>query len=99
MASAQRWRQLAPPSGYQLQIMEFDAKILTGRLIGKYTTDKGKAGPGRRTIDGSFASYREGSRMSKFRGCGARARRLKGISMRSAETLTVERLESRCVLS
>ena len=79
--------------------MEFDAKILTGRLIGKYTTDKGKAGPGRRTIDGSFASYREGSRMSKFRGCGARARRLKGISMRSAETLTVERLESRCVLS
>ena len=79
--------------------MEFDAKILTGRPTGKYTTDVGKAGPGHRTIDGSFASYRKGTRMSKFRGCGARAHGLKGISMRSAQTLTVERLESRCVLS
>jgi len=79
--------------------MEIDTKILTRRSAGKYTADKGKAGPGHRTIDGSFASYRKVTRMSGFRGCGALGRRLKGISMRPAQSLTVERLESRCVLS
>jgi hypothetical protein len=79
--------------------MEIHAEILTRRLTGKYTTHKGKAGPGHRTIDGSFASYRKGTRVSGFRGCGAPGRRLKGTIMRPAQSLTVERLESRCVLS
>jgi hypothetical protein len=37
--------------------------------------------------------------MSGFRGCGALGRRLKGTIMRPAQSFTVERLESRCVLS
>jgi len=98
-----------PLSGQQAQTMEIDAEILTRRLTAKYTTRKGKAGPGHRTIDGSFASYRKGTRMSGFRGCGARSRRPRGFSMRPAQSLerlalkrlvlTVERLETRCVLS
>jgi hypothetical protein len=79
--------------------MEIEAKILTRPLTAKYTRHKGKAGPGHRTIDGSFASYRKGTRMSGFRGCGGLRRRLKGIVMRPAQSFTVERLESRCVLN
>jgi len=85
--------------GQQSQSMEIDTEILTRRLTAKYTKRKGKAGLGHRAIDGSFASYRKGTRISGFRGCGASARRLKGFSMRPAQSLTIERLESRCVLS